>query len=164
MLQDAGAFFESLAGYVRIQGARPQTIGYALADSPVGLAAWIYDLFQETSGMRGDAEASFTRDELLDNIMIYWLTNTGASSARLYWELGQSKWSWPASPAQPMTTPSGFSMFGRDHLRKSRRWLEQRYATLAFFAEHAKGGHFAALERPDALAHDIRATFAAIGV
>jgi pimeloyl-ACP methyl ester carboxylesterase len=160
MLKSAGHFWDDLSGYAKLQGTRPQTIGYALADSPVAQAAWIYAMFQDTCGTSGDAEASFTLDELLDDITLYWLSNSGASSARLYWELVQTKWSSAAKLEMPITVPTGFSMFAGEAVRKSRRWIAARYANLRYFAEHTEGGHFAALERPDAMIADIRATFA----
>ena len=91
-LSDAKNFWDNLSGYAKEQSTRPQTIGYSLADSPVGQAAWIYAMFQDTCGTPGDAEASFALDEMLDDIMMYWLPNSGASSARLYWEMTQNGW------------------------------------------------------------------------
>ena len=99
-------------------------------------------MFQDTCGTPGDAEASFTLDEMLDDIMLYWLTNSGASSARLYWELIQHKWSSAARIDQPVRVPSGFSMFAGEAVRKSRRWVERRYSNVRVFVEHSKGGHF----------------------
>jgi len=160
MLASMAHFGEKLSAYISLQSTRPQTIGYALADSPIAQAAWVYAMFQDTCGTPGNAEASFSYDEMLDDIMLYWLTNSGVSSARLYWELVRSGWQSPAQVGQPITVPTGFSMFAGDALRKSRRWIERRYSGLRFFADHARGGHFAALERPDAMIGDIRATFA----
>jgi microsomal epoxide hydrolase len=162
MLKAAGNFWENLSGYAKIQGTRPQTIGYALADSPVAQASWIYAMFQDTCGTPGDAEATFTLDEMLDDIMIYWLTNSGASSARLYWEMTQTKWSSAARIERPIAVPAGFSMLKCEAVRKSRRWIERRYTDLRFFADHAEGGHFAALEQPKSMIDDIRATFAGL--
>jgi microsomal epoxide hydrolase len=159
MLKSAGNFWDNLSGYAKVQGTRPQTIGYALADSPVAQAAWIYAMFQDTCGTPGNAEASFTLDEMLDDIMLYWLTNNGASSARLYWEMVQTKWSSAAKIERPITVPAGFSMFKFEAVRKSRRWIERRYTNLRFFADHSEGGHFAALEQPTPMIADIRATF-----
>jgi pimeloyl-ACP methyl ester carboxylesterase len=159
-LSDAKYFWDNLSGYAKEQSTRPQTIGYSLADSPVGQAAWIYAMFQDTCGTPGDAEASFTLDEMLDDIMMYWLPNSGASSARLYWEMTQSGWSSPATIDDPVTVPVGFTMPPREAVRKSRRQLERRYANVVFFNEPAAGGHFFALEQPETLVRDIRATFA----
>jgi len=162
MLADAGYFWEKLSGYAKEQGTRPQTIGYSLADSPVGLAAWIYAMFQDTCGTPGDAEGSFERDELLDDIMLYWLPNTGASAARLYWAMEASGWRPTATVEDPIEVPYGFTMLPREHVRKSRRWIERRYPNLVHFNEAEAGGHFAALEQPEVMIADIRATFRAL--
>ena len=159
-LSDAKNFWDNLSGYAKEQSTRPQTIGYSLADSPVGQAAWIYAMFQDTCGTPGNAEASFTLDEMLDDIMMYWLPNAGASAARLYWEMTQSGWSSPATIDDPITVPVGFTMPPKEAVRKSRRQLERRYANIIFFSEPAAGGHFLALEQPETLVRDIRATFA----
>jgi pimeloyl-ACP methyl ester carboxylesterase len=159
-LADAKNFWDNLSGYAKEQQTRPQTIGYALADSPVGQAAWIYAQFQDTCGTPGDAEASFTRDELLDDVMMYWLPNSGASAARLYWEMTQSGWSSPATIENPITVPVGFTMPPREAVRKSRRQVERRYSNVVYFDEPASGGHFFALEQPGELVNGIRSTFA----
>jgi pimeloyl-ACP methyl ester carboxylesterase len=163
MLADAKEFWDTLSGYAKVQSTRPQTIGYSLADSPTGLAAWIYAMFQDTGGTRGDAEGTFTHDVLLDDITLYWLTNTGASSARLYWELAQGGGPRPGIPSDPIGAPAGFTMFPREHVRKSRRWIERRYTHVVHFNELPVGGHFGALEQPEAFVDEVRATFAAIG-
>jgi microsomal epoxide hydrolase len=162
MLNDAGQFWDRLSGYAKVQSTRPQTIGYALADSPMGLAAWIYAMFQDTGGTPGDAEATFSRDEILDNVMMYWLTNSGASAARLYWELASAGGPAGGQSPGPISIPSGFTMLPKEHVRKSRRWLERRYTGLVYFNEGAAGGHFAAMEQPDILVADIRKTFEAL--
>lgn len=162
MLASAKEFWDTLSGYAKVQSTRPQTIGYALADSPVGLAAWIYAMFQDTGGTPGDAEATFAIDALLDDITLYWLTNTGASSARLYWELARAGGPRPGVPDDPITVPTGFTMFPQEHVRKSRRWLERRYTDVVHFGEPAAGGHFGALEQPGPFVDEVRATFAAI--
>ncbi len=159
MLGSAKYFWDNLSGYAKEQSTRPQTIGYSLADSPVGLAAWIYAMFQDTCGTPGDAEASFTLDEMLDDIMLYWLPNSGTSAARLYWEMTQANWSAPATIDNPTTLPTGFTMSPREHVRKSRRWLERRYSNVVYFNELTAGGHFTALEQPDGFVSDVRATF-----
>lgn len=159
MLGSAKYFWDNLSGYAKEQSTRPQTIGYSLADSPVGLAAWIYAMFQDTCGTPGDAEASFTLDEMLDDIMLYWLPNSAASSARLYWEMTQSGWTAPATVDSPTALPTGFTMPPREHVRKSLRWLERRYSDIVHFRQLDAGGHFIALEQPEALVADVRATF-----
>lgn len=156
---DAKYFWDNLSGYAKEQSTRPQTIGYSLADSPVGQAAWIYAMFQDTCGTPGDAEGSFTLDEMIDNIMMYWLPNSGASAARMYWEMTQSGWSSPATIENPIGVPVGFTMPPKEAVRKSRRQLERRYSKVIFFNEPPAGGHFFALEQPDVLVADIRSTF-----
>lgn len=162
MLSSAKYFWDNLSGYAKQQSTRPQTIGYALADSPVAQAAWIYAMFQDTCGTPGDAEASFTLDEMLDDIMLYWLPDSGASAARLYWEMAQSGWSAPATVDAPTTLATGFTMSPKEHVRKSRRWLERRYTHIVHFNELDAGGHFTALEQPDGFVADVRATFAGL--
>jgi len=159
-LMSAKNFFDEHSGYMKEQSTRPQTIGCCLADSPVGLAAWIYTMFQDLCGTPGDAEASFSLDEMIDNIMLYWLGNSGASSARLYWELARSGWSSPATIEHPIQVPVGFTMPPAEKTRKSRRQLARRYADIIFYNEPDQGGHFFALEQPHALVSDVRATFA----
>lgn len=159
-LRDAKHFWDNLSGYAKEQQTRPQTIGYSLADSPVGQAAWIYTMFQDTCGTPGDAEGSFTLDEMLDDIMMYWMPNSGASAARLYWEMTRSGWSSPATIENPIDVPVGFTMPPKEAVRKSRRQLDRRYSDIVFFNEPPEGGHFFALEQPDTLVADIRATFA----
>jgi microsomal epoxide hydrolase len=159
MFASAQYYFDTLSGYSKEQSTRPQTIGYSLADSPVGQAAWIYSMFQDFCGTPGDAEATFTLDEMLDAIMMYWLPNTGASSARLYWELVSSGWMPLAQPSHPITVPAGFSQFPQEHGRKSKRLIEARYSDVVYFNEPAHGGHFPALEQPTVLVTDLRKTF-----
>jgi microsomal epoxide hydrolase len=156
MLDSMRTYQDILSGYAKLQGTRPQTIGYALADSPIGQAAWIYAMFQDVSDSGGNAESVFTHDEMLDDIMLYWLTNTGASSARLYWE-GQSSMSGP--PPGTMRTPTAISMFPKELVRISRRWAETRFSNLVHSNELEAGGHFAALEQPVLLTEEIRAAF-----
>ncbi|WP_406887541.1 epoxide hydrolase family protein [Serratia marcescens] len=159
MLASSMHFWDKLSAYARQQQTRPQTLGYALADSPVAQAAWIYQMFQDTCGTPGNAEGSFTFDQMLDDIMLYWLPNAGASSARLYWEMVQTRWSPPASLSKPITLPTGFTMAPLEAVRKSKRWTERRYTQLIHFNELAKGGHFVAMEQPVAFVEEVRATF-----
>jgi microsomal epoxide hydrolase len=156
MLASMRTYQDTLSGYAKLQGTRPQTIGYSLADSPVGLASWIYALFQDVSDSGGDAESVFTRDEMLDDIMLYWLPDAGASSARLYWEARSSP---SGPPSEPMQTPTAVSMFPKELVRISRRWAEARFARLIRFNELEAGGHFAALEQPGPLTDEIRVAF-----
>ncbi len=160
MLGDAKHFWDDLSGYAKEQSTRPQTIGYSLADSPSGLAAWIYAMFQDTGATRGDAEASFSQDELLDDVMLYWIPNTGASAARLYWELAKAGGPAGGQPKGPIDNPTGFTMLKQEHVRISKRWAEKRYSDVVYFNGESNGGHFGALEQPQVLVDDIRATFA----
>lgn len=158
MLDGARRYDEQFSGYYQLQNTRPQSIAFSLADSPVGLAAWIYALFQDVSESGGNPESVFTLDAMLDDIMLYWLPNTGASSVRLYWETMQAARN-GGMPSAPMPTPTGISMFPGEPLRLSRRWAERRFARLVHYHEPARGGHFAALEQPGAFADEVRATF-----
>ena len=130
------------SGYSTQQSTRPQTLGYGLADSAVGQMAWIVEKFWAWSECDGDPRNSFTADELLDNVMVYWLTNSAASSARLYWE------SYKSIDFSPVEVPSAISVFPKEIFRTSRRWAEGRFTDLRHYNELDHGGHFAAFERP----------------
>ena len=140
-------------GYSAEQSTRPQTLGYGLADSPAGQAAWIVEKFQAWSDCDGHPENAFTRDELLDNVTLYWLTNTGASSARLYWE------SFRRNREAPVTVPAGISIFPKEIVRPARRWVEPRFTDLRYWATPARGGHFAAFEQPELFVTEVRNFF-----
>ncbi|GAB7051300.1 epoxide hydrolase family protein [Catenuloplanes indicus] len=155
MIGRAQHYQDELDGYAREQATRPQTIGYALSDSPAGLAAWIYTLFQDVAEHDGDPETAVGRDEILDDIMLYWLPNAAASAARLYWEERQR----PTFAAEPNPVPAGFSIFPGEAVQASRRWVERRYPSLLHYAQLPRGGHFAALEQPGLLTEEIRTTF-----
>ncbi len=141
------------AGYSTQQASKPQTIGYALADSPVGQMAWIVEKFQEWSDCEGHPEPEFSKDHLLDNVMIYWLNNAGASSARLYWH------SFRQPDMSTVEIPTGISSFPREIMRASRRWAETRYKNIVYWGEPERGGHFAAMERPGLFVDELRACF-----
>ncbi len=158
MMASAKYYQDVLSGYAKEMSTRPQTIGYALSDSPAGLAAWIYAMFQDVSDSGGNPETVFDMDTMLDDIMLYWLPNAAASAARLYWEAEQQGKSAPP-PSGPNPTPAGFSIFPKELVRASRRWLERRYETILHFKELDAGGHFAAMEQPAAFTDEIRATF-----
>jgi pimeloyl-ACP methyl ester carboxylesterase len=158
MLDDARRYDQQFSGYFKVQATRPQSIGFSLADSPVGLAAWIYAMFQDISDSGANVESVFALDAIIDNIMLYWLPNTGASSARLYWETMQSMGD-GGMPTTPMATPAGISMFPGEQLRLSKRWAERRFTNLVHFNELAHGGHFAAMEQPAAFVEEVRNTF-----
>jgi pimeloyl-ACP methyl ester carboxylesterase len=155
MLARTQHYESALAGYAQEQATRPQSIGYSLADSPVGLAAWIYTLFEDVTDSDGDPETVVPRDEILDDIMLYWLPNAGPSSARLYWEARHE----PGGIPEPNPTPAGFSIFPGEAVQASRRWIERRYPNLLHYGQLDRGGHFAALEQPAALTEEIRTTF-----
>ena len=139
--------------YGAIQGTRPQTLGYALNDSPAGLAAWIVDKFHAWSDHRGNLDNSFTKDELLTNIMIYWVTETPASAARIYFEREQYTGGRPTGK-----TPVGVALFPREINVIPRKWAEAQFQ-LVHWTEMPRGGHFAALEEPKLLAEDVRTFF-----
>jgi pimeloyl-ACP methyl ester carboxylesterase len=137
------------AAYAAIQGTRPQTIGYALADSPIGQMAWILEKFHEWSG--ADAlKGGFSKDHLLDNISLYWLSNSAASSARLYWH------SFAKSDLSEVIVPMGASIFENELIQPSRRWAEQRFKNIQFWQENKGGGHFAAMEVPELFVQQLR--------
>jgi pimeloyl-ACP methyl ester carboxylesterase len=140
-------------GYSKQQSTRPQTVGYGLVDSPAGLAAWILEKFWDWTDRTRHPEESFTRDELLDNVMMYWLPATGASSARLYWE------SFAKTSLAPISIPVGCSAFPREIFRTSRRWAEKRFTNLVYFHELDEGGHFAAFEQPETFVREVRECF-----
>ncbi|MTD15679.1 alpha/beta fold hydrolase [Nakamurella sp. YIM 132087] len=154
------------AGYTEQQRTRPQTLGYALTDSPAGQLAWILERFRswvDTAGT-GDLWSVLTRDQVLDDVTLYWLTRTAASSARLYWEsIGtvQQRLSSPPGPADLVRVPTACSVF-RDVPRPSRRWAERRFPDIRYFSEPVRGGHFAAMEQPGIFVDEVRAGFDAI--
>jgi pimeloyl-ACP methyl ester carboxylesterase len=142
-------------GYQQIQGTKPQTVGIALNDSPVGLAAWIVEKFRSWCDCDGDPEKIFTKDELLTNITLYWVTQTAASSARIYYEARHAA---PAPNAAPIAVPTACADFPKEVIWSPRRWLEARY-NIRRWTEMPRGGHFAAFEQPDLLVADVRAFF-----
>ena len=150
------AWWEAEGGYSHEQGTKPQTLSYGLNDSPVGLAAWIIEKFRSWSDCGGDLERVFTRDELLTNVMIYWVTETIASSARLYYESRQQPLS--LSPAQRVEPPVGVALFPKE-IPMPPRALAERGLHVVRWTEMPRGGHFAAMEQPELLAHDLRQFF-----
>ncbi|HZN34384.1 MAG TPA: alpha/beta fold hydrolase [Pirellulaceae bacterium] len=153
-------------GYSSIQGSRPLTLGYGLNDSPAGLAAWIIDKFWAWSDHGGKLENSFTKDELLTNVMIYWVTETMPSATRIYFE-SQHNLPRPASMSAFQSTgrpaPMGFVLFPKEINVPPRAWVERAMGgSLFHWTEMPKGGHFAALEQPQLLAQDVRAFFAKV--
>jgi epoxide hydrolase len=148
------------SGYSREQATRPQTIGYALVDSPVALAAWIVEKFWAWTDCDGHPENVLTRGELLDNLMLYWLPRTGASSARLYWESIRQVDAWISGAAtDTITVPAGCSIFPNELQRPSRRWAEKRFLDIRYWNEPERGGHFAAFEQPELFVEEVRSFF-----
>jgi pimeloyl-ACP methyl ester carboxylesterase len=141
------------SGYSKQQSTRPQSVGYGLVDSPAGQAAWILEKFWAWTDCNGHPENVLSRDELLDNVMLYWLPATGASSARLYWESFRN----PA--LAPVPVPTGCSIFPKEIFRCSRRWAEKRYTDLRYWNELERGGHFAAFEQPELYVREVRDCF-----
>ncbi len=141
------------SGYAKQQSTRPQSIGYGLADSPAGQAAWIVEKYHRWMDCDGHPENVVERDELLDNIMLYWLTNSATSSARLYWE------SFGTRNRDPVEIPAGISMFPKEIFRTSERWARKRFTNLIHFNQLPKGGHFAAFEQPGVFVDEVRACF-----
>jgi pimeloyl-ACP methyl ester carboxylesterase len=142
------------SGYAKQQSTRPQTLGYGLADSPAGQLTWILEKFWAWTDCDGHPENVLTRDEMLDNVMLYWLPGTAASSARLYWESMETFRS-----TVPITIPVGCSIFPKEIFRTSRRWAEKRFANIIYFNEVEKGGHFAAFEQPEIFVREVRTCF-----
>jgi pimeloyl-ACP methyl ester carboxylesterase len=145
---DGGAYFA-------IQATRPQTIGYALADSPVGQAAWIYEKLAAWSDSNGDATSVFSLDQILDDIMFYWITDSAASAARMYLENSDQNFG-----AIPVDIPTAVSIFPHEIYTPPRAWAEKTYSKLVYWKRTAKGGHFAAFEQPAIFVNELRAGFA----
>jgi pimeloyl-ACP methyl ester carboxylesterase len=148
------ALYKKGSGYALMMVTRPQTLGYSLADSPVGLAAWFYDKFADWTYSGGDPEKVLTRDEMLDDITLYWLTNTGTSSAQLYWENNANNFN-----AVDINIPAAITVFPGEIYRAPRSWAERAYHKLIYFHTVDNGGHFAAWEQPELFATEIRAAF-----
>jgi pimeloyl-ACP methyl ester carboxylesterase len=154
-------------GYFLEQSTRPQTIGYALLDSPVALAAWMLDHDTDSyykisrAFVDGEPVGNLTRDHIVDNITLYWLTGTGASAARWYWDLGQAQAKALAAGQAPpeASLPVGFTTFPGEVFRAPRSWVEKSYPNLIHFNEVDKGGHFAAWEEPELFSTEVRAAF-----
>jgi pimeloyl-ACP methyl ester carboxylesterase len=164
-LDAINTFTTSGFGYFLEQSTRPQTIGYALLDSPVALAAWLLDhdtdSYEKISHAFLDGEPSghLTRDQIVDNITLYWLTRTGASAARAYWELGRAQALAAGQPPPEVSLPVGFTTFPGEIFQAPRSWVEQSYPNLIYFNEVDRGGHFAAWEEPELFSAEVRAAF-----
>ena len=162
----AGATFRATGfGYFLEQTTRPQTIGYALLDSPVALAAWMLDHDTDSyykisrAFVDGEPVGGLTRDHILDNITTYWLTGTGASAARSYWESGQAAARAAGQAPPSVSVPVGFTTFPGEIVATPRSWVEKAYPTLTYFNKVDKGGHFAAWEEPELFSAELRAAF-----
>ena len=144
---------EKDSGYSKQQSTRPQSVGYGLVDSPAGQAAWIYEKLWAWTDNQGAPEDVLTRDEMLDDIMMYWLPAAGASSARLYWE------SFGSFGSVKLDLPAGASVYPKEIFRSSRRWAEQVWSNIIHWNEMERGGHFAAWEQPELFVNEIRICF-----
>ena len=164
-LEQTKTFRATGFGYFLEQATRPQTIGYALLDSPVALAAWMLDHDTDSyykisrAFVDGQPAGNLTRDHILDNITLYWLTGTGASAARSYWESGRAQAAAAGQPPPAVSLPVGFTTFPDEIFRAPRSWVEQGYPTLTYFHEAERGGHFAAWEEPQLFSDEVRAAF-----
>lgn len=142
------------SGYSKQQSTRPQTLGYGLTDSPAGQAAWILEKFWAWTDCDGDPQNILKRDDLLDNVMLYWVTATAASSARLYWEsFGQAR------RHGRVAMPTGVAVFPKEIVPPVRRWMEDSYPNIMHWSEMPKGGHFAAFEQPELFVREVRSFF-----
>jgi pimeloyl-ACP methyl ester carboxylesterase len=141
------------SGYAKEQSTRPQTIGYSLVDSPVGLCAWILEKFWSWTDTEGDPVGVLGADRILDNVMLYWLSGSGASAGRLYWEAFRGR------HAETIEVPTGVSIYPKEIFRPSRRWAERRYSNIVQWEELPRGGHFAAFEQPNLFVDQLRKFF-----
>ncbi len=153
-LEALGYYDKWDSGYSKQQSTRPQTLGYGLTDSPAGQAAWIAEKMWAWTDCDGHPENALTRDEILDNISVYWFTKSAASSARLYWE------SFADFGTGTVDIPTACSIFPKEIIRCSRRWADQRYTAINYWNELDKGGHFAAWEQPELFVSELRAALA----
>ena len=161
MIARNARFFSDGSGYSAIQMTRPQTLAHALNDSPVGLCAWILEKRFAWADCRGDVESRFTKDELITTVMIYWLTQSYGTSARFYYEAAHRPWA-PSHDRMPVVeAPCGIAIFPAEIIHQPRAWMAHYY-NLKQVTEMESGGHFAAMEEPDALVADIRSFFSAL--
>jgi pimeloyl-ACP methyl ester carboxylesterase len=153
---DMATYQQWESGYSKQQATRPQTLGYGLVDSPAGQCAWVVEKFRAWTDCGGHPENVLTRDELLDNVMLYWATRSGASSARLYWESFEQSF---GEAGGTIDVPTGCSIFPKEIVRISRRWAETRFTDIRWWNELDAGGHFAAFEQPTAFVDELRSFF-----
>jgi len=148
------------SGYSEQMATRPQTVGYALVDSPAGLCGWIVEKFRAWTDCDGHPENVLTREQMLDDVTLYWLTGTAASAGRLYWESIRRVSEWfSRGTTDIVTVPTGCSIFPAETLRPSRRWAEKRYTDIRQWHELDRGGHFAAFEQPELFVEEVRSFF-----
>ncbi len=152
--QQLDTFYRKNCGYAAMMVTRPQTVGYGLSDSPAGLAAWMYDKFAQWTYSGGEPERVLTRDEMLDDITLYWVTNTAISSARLYWENNANNFN-----AVDVAIPAAITVFPGEIYRTPRSWAQRSYHKLIYWNEVDQGGHFAAWEQPELFSSELRAAF-----
>ena len=152
-LDGIGYYQQWDSGYSKQQATRPQTVGYGLVDSPSAQAAWVLEKYWAWTDCDGHPENVLNRDELLDNVMLYWINGNGASSARIYWE------SFSKGPRPQVDIPSGFASYPKEIVPPVRAWVEDAYTDIRHWSSHDKGGHFAAFEVPDVFVDDIRTCF-----
>ncbi len=160
--QSLSTFFGRNAAYGAMMVTRPQTIGYSLSDSPAGLAAWMYEKFAQWSDSDGVPERVLSRDEMLNDITLYWLTNTGASSSRFYWENNNNNFSSEAQKTKDIKIPVGITVFPKEIYRAPESWSRQAYPSLTYYNQVGKGGHFAAWEQPQLFTEELRAAFKSV--
>jgi hypothetical protein len=166
--EQAKAFRTTGFAYFLEQATRPQTIGYALLDSPIGLAAWMLDhdtdSYYKIAGafVDGEATGNLTRDHIVDNVTLYWLTGTGASAARSYWETGRDQAHAAGQAPPPVKLPTGFTTFPGEVFRAPRSWVEAGYPNVVYFNKAERGGHFAAWEEPQIFSEELRAAFTSL--
>jgi pimeloyl-ACP methyl ester carboxylesterase len=167
-LAQIATFRQSGFGYFLVQSTRPQTIGYALLDSPIALAGWMLDhdtdSYYKISRAFVDREpvGGLTRDHILDNVTLYWLTSTGASAARSYWEGGRAAALAAGKAPSPVSIPVGFTTFPGEIFQAPKSWVEKLYPNVTYFNEAARGGHFAAWEEPQLFTEELRAAFGSL--
>lgn len=152
-------FYKKGSAYAAMMVTRPQTLDYALTDSPAGLAAWFYEKFAAWSDSGGDPERVLTKDEMLDDITLYWLTNTAASAARFYWENNNNNFNAADQKTADIKIPVAVTVFPGEIYRAPKSWTERAYANLIYFNAVDKGGHFAAWEQPELFAQEMRTAF-----
>jgi pimeloyl-ACP methyl ester carboxylesterase len=152
-------FFGRNAAYGAMMVTRPQTIGYLLADSPSGTAAWMYEKFAAWTDSDGHPERVLSRDEMLDDISLYWLTNSGASSSRFYWENNNNNFSATAQKTTDIKVPVAITVFPHEIYQAPKTWAQRAYPSLSYYSEVNKGGHFAAWEQPQLFSEELRSAF-----